>query len=65
MRIADMRQFPVEHGGEARRCRHDIAQPQIAMDQRGRCGFGQMVFEPADRRRDDRPVATIITETLF
>ena len=59
MRIAPMRQFPIQHGGQALWPHHHITHPQIAMDQAGSGRRRQMVFTPFDCERDNRPVPAI------
>ena len=59
-----MRDFPIEHRGQAIRTDHDVAHPKIAMNQRRRRRFGQVVLAPSERKRDDRAIAAIGFEAL-
>src|SRR5207253_5883722 len=45
-RIADVRQLPVEHGGQAGLVEHDVADPEVAVHERGPAHFGRALLEP-------------------
>ena len=57
-----MRQFPVEHAGQLRILRQQIAQPVIAMVEHRLHPVGHILAQPAQAQRDDRPVAARFLE---
>jgi hypothetical protein len=65
MAVTQMHQFPIEHGGQPVGIDHDIAHAEIAMDQHGLNGSGNLVFEPAERHREDGAIPAIADEARF